>query len=135
MPKRTNVYPKRTYDKDESKDKRLQRKYDEAKKEIKRLRNIIKRIHPEKLRDAMEGRVDQRDPETKTFKVDNNNEKRCEKCNSTNIKSVTVNRLDGPHEITFCLNEDCKHRSSMRRVTNTDSKNNQDENDDEKTEL
>lgn len=121
MAKRTQVYPKRTYDKEEKKNKKLRRKYEEAKREIKRLRNILKRVHPDRFREAMECSkvsLSQQDATPAPTKP------RCERCGTEDIKTIEINRLDGLHEITICQSINCGYKTPMKKVADTDSKNN-----------
>ena len=107
----------RTPHKEETKTKKLQRKYEEAKKEIKRLRNIIKRINPEKLNDVV------KDPrqEYRYSKEEKPQREACPKCHGYKVKVMEFTRRDGKYKITFCQAEHCQHRSPMTKVEETES--------------
>lgn len=108
----------RNCEREESESNKLRRKYDEAKKEIKRLRNIIKRVSPDRLREAFEKDDHEEIPQPAPRR-----EKRqeCPKCFSYEVKTIDVNRLDGKFSLTIC--NQCGHRSTLTRQkqTNTDS--------------
>lgn len=114
----------RSCQKEESQLKRLQRKYDEAKHEIKRLRNIIKRTNPERLREMLE--TDQRTHEENQEKQPKQPPRergpRCPKCHGFKLTPITFTRPDGTFTITICKADHCGHRSPPVKSVETESK-------------
>lgn len=106
----------RSCTKEEDKVKKLQRKYEEAKHEIKRLRNIIKRTNPTKLKEFLESS----DESYKYNRPDKPERDSCPKCHGFKVSIMNFSRSDGDFKIVFCKADHCKHRSPMIKVENTD---------------
>ncbi len=116
----------RSCDKEETQLRKLQRQYDEAKKEIKRLKNIVKRTNPDRLRELNE--LEERRRENNKFedaqpKEKKSNGPRCTKCEGFKVKLLTFTRADGSFVITICEADHCNHRSPPVKVQ-TDSNSN-----------
>lgn len=107
---------------EESQIKRLQRKYDEAKHEIKRLRNIIKRTNPERLREMLESEQRKHDNNQEVSKQQKPERgPRCPKCQGFKLTPITFTRPDGTFTITICKADHCGHRSPPVKVVETES--------------
>ena len=103
--------------KEENKVKKLQRKYEEAKHEIKRLKNIIKRTNPTKLKEFLESS----DESYKYNRPDKPKRDACPKCHGYKVSIMELNRRDGKFKVLFCKADHCKYRSTLMPSNDTDN--------------
>ncbi len=98
---------------------RLKKENKKLKREIKRLRNLLDRVDIGRV-EYLEKLIEEQREFDKTIKRDNEKAKKkwsCHVCARGYMMPRIFKRRDGDFYYRMCNNEDCEHRTKMKKLT------------------
>lgn len=98
---------------------RLKKENRQLKREVKRLRNLLNRCNPTRV-EYLEGLADEQRKFDKTIKRERDRAREkwlCHECGRGYMMPRIFKRKDGDFYYRLCNNEECEHRTKMKKLT------------------